>query len=131
MKEFLDFEHDMRFNKIYDEIPLESRKDPKCLSFAYLIAGNKELGKDLIPYISPNWERLDYGPEKSILSKEDSVLWDLAKELLEGYTSFDFKDIFFHLNERNLDLALNALKYKYNKRVNEIYEAGDYNSYLK
>lgn len=131
MKKYLDFEHDIKFSVIYDEIPLESRKDPKCLSFAFLIAGNNELEKDLKPYITPDWKGINYGPELYKISKENKVLWELAKELLEGNTDFDFKDIFIHLNERNLELALNALRYKYNKRVNDIYHSADNNSYLK
>lgn len=116
---------------IYDEMPLDLRKDPKRLAFVYLISGNEKLEEVLKPCVLPNLQGVNDDLELNKMSKEEQVLCNLAKELLEENTSFDFKELFIQLNESNLELALNALKLRYNKKENGYYNATDTNSYLK
>lgn len=130
--DFLNNDHEERFFKIKESMPVKFYTDRERLAVIYLMAGNQELCDKIAPYI--NWEEGFYSDE--MFEKEDfstglKVMAKLAVVLYNNGLSLDFQDLYVHLDETNLQLALNAANYRYNRNPKGIYEVDDTNSYLK
>lgn len=133
MKRFLEYGHAIRFEKTCQEIPLGLRKDPKYKALALLISGSDFLQKEIKPYISKDWIKIEYPGELNKQTKKNQVLIELALEIIKGGNNFNFQGIFQELDGEDLDLALNALKYRYNKGDGEEtnnYQIGNTSSYI-
>lgn len=129
---FLNMDHQSRFHKIKDFLPVNLRRDPEGLSVVYLIAGNKELEKKITPYMA--WENgFDFNEmfEKEDFSSELKVLAKLAVVLYNNSVELNLIDLYRYLDEENLELAINAANFCFGHKQKGIYEASDSSSYLK
>ena len=129
--DFLNLGHEMKFLEIKRTIPEIFLKDRERLSVAYLMAGNEELHSKIEPYI--NWEEGFYFNEmfeKEDLSSGIKVLAKLAVVLYNNGISLEFIELYRHLDDTNLELALNAANYRYNNTQTDLYQPKDTNSYL-
>jgi hypothetical protein len=129
--EFLNFEHESKFIEMRGLLPERLRKDPERLSVVFLMAGNSELERKITPYM--DWEE-GFDFEKMFENEDFSsglkTLAKLAVVLYNGGATLEFRDVFYYLDEKNLELALNAANYRYGIPKG-IYETKDSNLYLK
>lgn len=117
-KLFINYGHEKSFVEKKFELPAGYQGDQKCLSVLFLATGNKELESKLLPYLDAKAASFRFPASFNLesLPVELSILVRLAIVLLNDEIQLNVND-FSALDEKNLTLALNAIKYRYT--VNE------------
>lgn len=129
---FLNKEHEVRFLKIKEQMPEQFYNDRERLTLVYLMAGNQELQRKIERYL--DWKggfSFNEMFEKEDFSAGIKVLAKLAVVLYNDGVSLEFKELYCYLDKMNLQLALNAADYRYNRTQVGIYDITDTNSILK
>lgn len=129
---FVNYNHQQNFNVLIEGVPSHVRNSKEKMVLIYLIAGNEELKEKLTPYI--DWSvGVDF---QAFFSNEDLssglfILAKLAWVLYNNGSSLNFSEVFVKLDTQNLELAINAARYRYSKNGDNHYQINDTNSYLK
>lgn len=109
---FIDGEHQQNFFTLCNEFLGIEEDDKERLVVLYIMAGNSELEKKMKPYFFDE----TFSFEEMFREKEFSfgikVLAELAVSLYNFGTCCDTSN-FSQLSNRNIQLALNALEYRF------------------
>lgn len=104
---FMNIYHKRRYQKIKKLYP---KPNADLLCFLYIISGNQELYKQMLPAIENGETSACNLLNMESLSPEATVLAELAMDIYKGEDSFHGSDLFY-LNQENFTLAIRAKEY--------------------
>lgn len=104
---FMNFYHKRRYQKVKK---IYSNPNAEEQVFLYIISGNQELYKKVLPALESEKVCLHDLLNYESFSSEATVLAELALDIYNGKDSFQASNL-FHLNKENFTLAIRAKEY--------------------
>lgn len=121
--EFLNYEHSKKFSELQlSDYSWINTNDKENMAILFLISASDELHEAILPYFTTaglNVEEMKQDKENSL---EITTMLNLAAALYDDSQAFYISDL-SNLDKNMLQLALNAMQYRYSPSVPFRYEA--------
>jgi hypothetical protein len=115
--DFLNNIHEKNYNRLIKEYPNIRKADKNSTTVLYLMAGNEELERKVKPYFKGDTFHFPEMFQTEDFPNGLYVLASLTVALYNGNKQCDVYD-FSSLDSENLELALNAIKYRFTPQKN-------------